>query len=359
MFTSTFCQSTISRILSACFALLIISSEPIVQAQSQACTDAYNSCLAAASDNYDNCFDNASGASGRHACGVQLTSDHQACSAAQVVCNSHTQATSVILSASQNPSIIGTVVTFTATVTTGTTGTVTFYDGASSLGSTTLINSVATIASTLSAGAHSITAVYSGDSNYLGSASTALSQVMMKPVDMTLVSIPNPSTPGSLVVLTATTVVGATGSIAFTDSSSNLISGPVAVSSDGTASVSVSVLGVGSYVYSAVYSGDQTYSMASATTTVVVNVPAVIASITPNVGQVGTQVSIKGAGFGVVPGTVLFSNNIPANIISWSDTLILVIVPATAITGPMEVVISSTVSSAIFTVSSPTCQILQ
>ena len=91
-------------------------------------------------------------------------------------------ATSAISSA--NPSIIGQTVTFTATVAGNPvvsckpTGTVTFKDGSTTLGTGTLNSSgQATFpTSTLSAGNHSITVVYGADSNFNGSTSTVLTQ---------------------------------------------------------------------------------------------------------------------------------------------------------------------------------------
>jgi hypothetical protein len=69
-------------------------------------------------------------------------------------------------------------VTFTATLSSsaeGTpTGTVAFYDGATSLGSSVLSGTLATFSiSSLSVGTHSITAVYGGDTNFTSSTSTA------------------------------------------------------------------------------------------------------------------------------------------------------------------------------------------
>jgi hypothetical protein len=77
-----------------------------------------------------------------------------------------------------NPSTIGQTVTFTATVSVvapgaGTpTGTVDFKDGATLLGTGTVSGGTASFStSSLSAGNHSITAVYSGDGNFNGSTS--------------------------------------------------------------------------------------------------------------------------------------------------------------------------------------------
>jgi uncharacterized repeat protein (TIGR01451 family) len=91
-------------------------------------------------------------------------------------------ATTTALSSSINPSDIGQNVTFTATVSAGVgtpTGTVQFKDGANNLGGA--INCVAgggntctaqVSSSTLTTGPHTITAIYSGDTNFSGSTGT-------------------------------------------------------------------------------------------------------------------------------------------------------------------------------------------
>ncbi|MBI5839628.1 MAG: Ig-like domain repeat protein [Chloroflexi bacterium] len=86
------------------------------------------------------------------------------------------------LASSLNPSNSGNSVTFTATVTgTGTpTGTVSFYDNGTLLGTGTLDGSgVATFTtSSLTVGAHPITAVYGGDSTFGSSTSNTVNQVV-------------------------------------------------------------------------------------------------------------------------------------------------------------------------------------
>ena len=91
--------------------------------------------------------------------------------------------TNVTLISNNNPSDTGEIVLFTATVT-GTggppTGTVTFRDGGSPIGSGTLAAGVATFSTTaLSDGTHSITAFYSGDVTFAQSGSAALAQVVV------------------------------------------------------------------------------------------------------------------------------------------------------------------------------------
>lgn len=82
------------------------------------------------------------------------------------------------LSSSQNPSSGGQPVTFTARVTgAGPTGTVTFFDGGTAIGTATLVAGTATLTtSSLTVGSHSITARYSGDGANAASTSAALIQ---------------------------------------------------------------------------------------------------------------------------------------------------------------------------------------
>lgn len=88
--------------------------------------------------------------------------------------------TMTTLVSSQNPSVFGQSVTFTATVNSagGTpTGLVEFYDGATLLGSDMLTNGSSSLTSSgLPIGAHSITARYSGTESFAGSTSAAVNQ---------------------------------------------------------------------------------------------------------------------------------------------------------------------------------------
>ena len=105
--------------------------------------------------------------------------------------------TSTNLTSSADPSVFGHSVTFTATVSasspgSGTaTGTVTFRDGASSIGTAALALgvgcSIATFStSALAAGNHNITAVYSGDSRFTASTATVFIQTVIPTVPTTL-----------------------------------------------------------------------------------------------------------------------------------------------------------------------------
>jgi hypothetical protein len=87
-----------------------------------------------------------------------------------------TTATTTTLAASASSTTTGTAVTLTASVSpTAAAGTVTFYNGSTSLGSATLSSgSTSLSASFSSAGTESLTAVYAGDSSYAASTSNAV-----------------------------------------------------------------------------------------------------------------------------------------------------------------------------------------
>jgi hypothetical protein len=167
--------------------------------------------------------------------------------------------TTTTLTSSLNPAAFGQNVTFTATVSppSGATGTVTFMDGASPIGTSALnASGVATFStSTLGVGTHSITAQYSGDAGHGGSTSSALSQVVNKAsTTTTLTSDSNPSKAGRPVTFTASvSPSAATGTVQFFDGSTSLGTVPI---SGGSAAFTTSALTGGRHSITAVYSGD-------------------------------------------------------------------------------------------------------
>jgi hypothetical protein len=174
----------------------------------------------------------------------------------------------VTVSSSSNPSTYSASVTFTAAVSGGATGTVTFMDGVTVLGTGTVSGGTASFSTTtLSVGTHSITAVYSGDPNYNGATSAVLSQVVNKATSgigatppTTIASSLNPAPAGTAVTLTATVPAGATGSVSFYDGTTLL---GTATISGGKASFTTSALGVGTHSITAVYGGDANYNGAT------------------------------------------------------------------------------------------------
>ncbi|HEX8615973.1 MAG TPA: M36 family metallopeptidase, partial [Thermoanaerobaculia bacterium] len=174
-------------------------------------------------------------------------------------------ATSTILTTSANPSPAGTPLTLTATVSSisgAATGNVTFFDGATNLGTAALVNGVATLTtSALSVGAHSLTATYAGGPGFLTSTSAAVSQTISKiATTLTLVSSANPSNIGSSVTFTATisAISGTpTGSVTFLDGATTL--GTVALSG-GVATFTTSSLTGGKHTITVNYGGNAAYA---------------------------------------------------------------------------------------------------
>ena len=185
-------------------------------------------------------------------------------------------ASTTALTSSVNPSTTGQSVTFTAKVagpsgnTTVPTGTVTFFDYSTSIGTNALNGTGQTTytTSSLSTGSHSITAVYAGDSNFAGSTSPAITQVVnastLPATTTTVTSSQNPSTAGQQVTFTAavagpsgnTTVP--TGTVTFMDGATTLGTG--ALNGSGKATFATSALSTGSHSITAVYGGDSNFA---------------------------------------------------------------------------------------------------
>ena len=115
------------------------------------------------------------------------------------------------LTSSPNPAVYGATVTLTATVTPTSenppTGTVTFYNGTTAIGSPVTVSTsspyqAAATTSTLPVGSDSITAVYGGDSNNASSTSSPVTQIVTAPA-FSITS--QPTTPSAAPAGTATT----------------------------------------------------------------------------------------------------------------------------------------------------------
>jgi hypothetical protein len=141
-------------------------------------------------------------------------------------------------------------------------GTVSFYDGETLLG-TTNVNSSGTATlpiTSLAAGAHSLTAVYSGNTAFAGSTSSVLTETIttLTGSTTTLVGAPNPAPVGASVTLTATVSPMPTGSslgtVSFYNGATLLGSGTL--NSSGVAIFSTTSLPAGSDSLTAVYSGN-------------------------------------------------------------------------------------------------------
>ncbi|MHB2009499.1 MAG: Ig-like domain-containing protein [Acidobacteriaceae bacterium] len=168
--------------------------------------------------------------------------------------------TTTTLAASATSALAGTSITFTGTVkSSGTqtpTGTVTFTDGATTLGTGTVgaAGAVTFATSTLAVGAHSITASYGGDTNNAASVSSALSvTITAPPAEFSLSLSPTSATvaEGS----SATTTVSVSPSNGFNAATTFSCSGlptystctfsPVSVTPSGAAATSTLTIATG------------------------------------------------------------------------------------------------------------------
>lgn len=201
--------------------------------------------------------------------------------------------TAISVVSSLNPSTFGQPVTFTATIAESTTfspgGTVTFLDGASVLGTgTVMVGGLATLTSAaVGGGSRSITAMYSGDSNFAPSTSEVLTQTVNGAATSTaLASSLNPSTFGSSVTFTATVSGGTlgtpTGTVSFKDGSTNIGTG--LLNELGVASFSTLNLGVGAHNITAVYDASDNFAASTS-----VPVSQAVEKGTPTVSVISFQ----------------------------------------------------------------------
>jgi parallel beta-helix repeat protein len=231
-----------------------------------------------------------------------------------------TSPTTTGLSASPNPVLLGGSVTFTATVTAGIgtpTGSVTFSDGTTVIGTGTLSGGQATLTTAaLGAGSHSVSAAYGGDATYAPSTSSVLTEtVSAASSTTTLASTPNPSTFGDSVTFTATVAsssgVPTDGSVTFSDGSIVIGLGTVV---NGQASASTAALAAGTHAITASYGGSAAYGAStSSALTETVNPAATTTALaaTPNPATAGTVVSFTA--------TVTSSGGTPSGSVAFLD----------------------------------------
>src|ERR1019366_10036522 len=180
---------------------------------------------------------------------------------------------------SLNPSVSGQSVTYTATVTVvapaaGTpTGTVNFEDGGVTIAgcAAKALTAAGTAACSFpypGGGTRSITAIYSGGTDFTGSTSPTLTQTVNQASTSTaLASSVNPSVTGQSVTMTASVSVIApgtgtrTGTVMFEDGGVAIAGcAAQAVSAAGTAVCVAAFATTGAHPITAVYSGDANFS---------------------------------------------------------------------------------------------------
>ena len=202
--------------------------------------------------------------------------------------NATTATSTTGVTSSLNPSTYGQSVSFTANVTSGATGTVQFYVDSTAFGSpVTLASGSATSGSTstLAVGTHTVTATYSGDSNYTGSTGTlsggqVVSTAGAGTITVSLTSGTDPSTYGQSLTFTAS-IPGQYGQVkgrnGNTKAHPETVTGTVTWSANtgcapstvtpgtpGLATCTTSILPVGaSDTVTASYSGDSNHSSGS------------------------------------------------------------------------------------------------
>lgn len=242
--------------------------------------------------------------------------------------------TTTTLGASTTKPVEGASVTLTATISpSAATGTVTFYDGSTSLGIGTLSGGTATLATAFSTtGAHSLTATYGGSSTYAASTSSVLTVTVSASAeaistDTTLVSTSYSTTAGTAFTLTGTvtvastgdTATAATGSIEFYDVTTSKDLGTVSISS-GVAQLSTNLSAVETHSIKAIYTtGDTSYASSTSSEISIVissssssgsSTTTVALSVSPTYVTYGTGVALAAI---VTPlsstGTVTFYDN--------------------------------------------------
>lgn len=233
-----------------------------------------------------------------------------------------TETTSVSGSSSPSTTSFGSPTTLSATVvaddlSAGTpAGTVTFYDGATSLGTAPVNGSgVATLeVSSLSVGTHNLHATFEGDTGWIDSTSSDFVHDVTASTTTNVAGSPNPSTFGASVTFTATvTSAGGTptGTVTFKEGATTL--GSAAVDGSGEAQFSTSALTVGGHTITAEFTGTGGYQDSSGTTSQTVKgetETSVVSSPNPsNINQSVTftaTVAAAGGASGTPTGSVAF-----------------------------------------------------
>jgi hypothetical protein len=213
-------------------------------------------------------FSTSSLSAGAHTIQASYSGDHTfAASSASLVETINAAPTTTFLTASPNPAYVNQPVTMQAVVTGlgGTlNGTVTFYDGVTSLGSAAVdANGDASLTTTFSAaGIHALKAQFGGDANFGSSSSAEFDEkVILNPTTATVQASPNPAVAFSKITFTAAvkSTTGSTppsGTVVFFANGVQLSSASLQA---GTATFATSTLGAGTYLVTAAYSGSAAF----------------------------------------------------------------------------------------------------
>jgi phospholipase C/DNA-binding beta-propeller fold protein YncE len=190
---------------------------------------------------------------------------------AQVV--NKAQTTTALIS-SLNPSVYGQSITLTATITARfggiPSGSVAFREGTNTLGTVYGSGKFTLVTSRLTSGSHSITTTYNGNSLYLSSTSSAISQTVgLAVTTTTLIANLTTSSYGQSVRLTVTVKSGtAVASGTVTVKNGTNIVGAGVLNSSGVFILSIANLPVGTNSLTAIYAGNANFKPSTSTTSV-------------------------------------------------------------------------------------------
>jgi hypothetical protein len=213
------------------------------------------------------------------------------------------------LTSSVNPSSFNQSVTFTASLPTNTTGTVTFLDGSTTLGTGAISSGIATFTtSTLTAGVHTITASYGGDANDNPAVSAPLSQTVNKATPVLPIPVPSSTSPvvGTPVTITETVPPGVSGPVTFSNGSTPIGTAPIV---GGVATITVSNLPLGTDPITASTPGDANNNPATsppASVTVVKTAPTVSVTSSLNPSIINQPVTFTATAPAGATGTITF-----------------------------------------------------
>jgi hypothetical protein len=247
-------------------------------------------------------------------------------SSLSIVVKSDVSSTTILV-ASSNPVVEGQVIALTATVTAASgdpTGNVTFMDGSTLIGAVAIdpaTQQAVAFTSSLTIGGHTITADYTGDTGYMSSKSSGISETV-NPVgaDTTtgLAVSPNPELAGQTIALTATVTSLAgipTGTVTFMDGSTLI--GTVAINPATQQAIGFTdALTAGSHAITAMYSGATTF--ASSTSTTVNEQVSPVGTLTTTALTSSSHTVVSGETVALVA-TVTATSGSPAGSVSFMD----------------------------------------
>ena len=236
-------------------------------------------------------------------------------------------------SASPSPQAYAQPVTLTAALPSSATGTVTFTSGTTTLCTVTL-PALSCTASNAPTGSDTVTATYSGDSNFAPQTTTTTLTISKATPSMTEAAAPASIVHGSQDTLSFSGLPGdATGTVTFASGGSTLCTATIPVLSCQTATT----LAAGTYAVTATYSGDGNYNGTTATGasfTVTKADTSFTELAAPASVPYGTPDTLSVSGLpGGATGTVTFT--------SGGTTLCVATLPAASCTTPISLIVGT------------------